>query len=356
MKDLFKLASRCLIFSLLLIDISCTSSPDNSGTSSGSSRSKPVWVNNVNSVDNRSQFVAAVGHASDREMAEKNAFTNLAVFFGQSIKADQTIVNTYYEAVKNGVTSGWIDNIAMRNTISTSVSMDTLLGADIREVWHDEKNKIFYAVAVMERAKTVQLYTEMILANLEMINNLTAMNQAERNTLETVSRYQFAATVADINITYANLLRLLNASVPGGVKRGDEYRLEAQNITRTIPIGIIVNNDREARIQNAFAKVFADLGFRSGGQNARYILRVNVTVSQANYLNNPNKFAMMELSASLADSVTRETLLPYSFSNREGHTTAEAAENRVFISAERKITEEYKEVLSSYLSQLLLER
>jgi len=366
MKSLFKLVNKFLILPraaaltaplaalLFLIVIFCAGASGNSDVDSITVRSKPAWVDNVNSVYNRSQFVAAVGHAALREMAEKNALTNLAAFFGQSIQAEQIIVNTYYEAVRNGITAGWIENIAMSDAVTTSVSMDTLIGAEIREVWHDTKNNIFYAAAVMERIKTIQLYTEMISANLEMIKNLTAMNQTEKNTFDGFSRYQFAATAADINISYANLLRLLNAQIPNGVKRGDEYRLEARNIAGAVPIGIVVNNDREGRILNAFAKVFTNFGFRSGGNSSRYILRVNVTVSSISYNNNPN--SMMELTAALTDTTTRETLLPFSFTTREGHTTAAGAGNRVFISAESKIEEEYKEVLNEYFLQMLPKR
>ena len=352
MENLFKLANRFCLVPLLLFSLSCVSSPDNSGTSSG----KPAWVDNVNSVYNKSQFVAAVGYAANREMAEKNALTNLAAFFGQSIKADQTISNTYYEAVRNGVTAGWSDNIAMQNKITTSVSVDTLIGAEINEVWHDIKNNIFYAVASMERTKTIRMYTDMILDNIKMINNLTTMSQTEKSTLEAISRYQFAATVADINVSYANLLMLLNAPISSGVKRGDEYRHEMRNITKDIPIDIIVTNDRESRIQSAFVKVFSDFGFKSGGTNPRYTLRVNVKLSPVEFPNNSNKFVQMELNANLIDSFTREALLPFTFNNREGHLTLAGAENRAFLSAEEKIINEYNEVLIEYFSKLLPER
>jgi len=352
MQNLFKLASRFCLVPLLFFSLSCVSSPDNGGTSN----SKPAWVNNVNSVYNKSQFVAAVGYAATREIAEKNALINLAAFFGQSIKADQVILNTYYEAVRNGVTAGWSDNIAMQNKITTSVSMDTIIGAEINEVWHDIKNNIFYAVASMERVKVIRLYTDMILDNIKMINNLTAMSQAEKNALEAVSRYQFAATVADINVSYANLLILLNAPIPSGVKRGDEYRLEMRNITKDIPIDIIVANDRENRIQSAFTKVITDYGFKSGGTNSRYTLRVNVKLSPVDFPNNSYKFIQMELNANLNDSSTRETLLPFNFNNHEGHLTLAGAENRAFLSAEEKIKNEYKEVLTEYFYKLLPER
>jgi hypothetical protein len=333
------------------------SSPQNSSSSKqqpavNHSRSKPAWVDNADSVYDRSHYVAAVGNASSRDMAEKNALANLTAIFGQSIKADQTITNTYQEAVKNGVTSSWTDNIAMQNTINITASMDTLIGAEVKEVWFDSRST-HYAVAVMEKARTAQVYNEMINANQNMIANLINMKDTEKNSLEGFSRYQFAAAAADINITYGNVLRVIGSPVPAGLVKGDNYRLEAQNITKAIPVGIIVKNDKSGRIQGAFAKAFSDIGFRSGGNNSRYILNVDITVSPVDLPNNTNKFARIELSANLTDTSVKSVLLPYNFNSREGHITASEAENRAYMAAERKINEEYKDLLSDYLNQLL---
>jgi len=315
------------------------------------SRSKPAWVDSVESVYDNSHYVAAVGNASSRDMAEKNALANLIAIFGQSIKADQTIVNTYHEAVKNGV-SNWTDNIAMQNTINITASMDTLIGAEVKEVWFDSRS-VHYAVAVMEKARTAQVYNDLIKANQNMIANLINMKDTEKNSLEGFSRYQFAAAVADINIAYGNVLRVIGSPVPAGLVKGDNYRLEAQNITKAIPVGIIVKNDKSGRIQGAFAKAFSDAGFRSGGNNSRYVLNVDITISPVDYPNNPNKFARIELGANLTDTSVNSVLLPYNFNSREGHTTAAEAENRAYMAAERKINEEYKNLLSDYLNQLL---
>jgi len=317
------------------------------------SRTKPAWVDNVDAIYDRSQYVAAVGNASNRDMAEKNALANLTAIFGQSVKADQTITNTYQEAVKNGAASSWTDNISMQNTINTSSSMDSLVGAEIREVWQDTRNNVFYAVAVMEKAKTAQLYNEMIKANQNMITNLINMNNAEKNSLEGFSRYQFAAAVADVNVTYGNVLQVIGYPVPAGLVKGDIYRLEAQNIARSIPLGITVKNDKAGRIQGAFAKALSEIGFRSGGNNSRYVLDVNINVSPVDLPNNPNKFVRIELGANLTDTAVKSVLLPYNFNSREGHTTVSEAENRAYMAAERKINEEYKNMLLEYLNQSL---
>jgi len=341
----------CLLFPSL---ISCASSPSTTQqTAVNSGRNRPAWVDSVESIYNKAQYVAAVGYASNREMAEKNAFANLAGFFGQSIYADQTITNTYREAVKSGVTAGWTDNINMDNTIRTTAFLENLAAAEIKEVWRDTGSNVFYAAAVMEKSKAAGVYTDMVNANQNMIKNITAMSQAEHNSMEGFSRYQFAAVTADINNTYVNVLKLIDAPVPPGLKKGDEYRLEAQNIAKSIPVGITVKNDKAGRIHGAFAKALSDIGFRSGGNNSRYILDVNVSVSPVDLPNNINKFVRIELGANLTDTSEKSVLLPYNFTIREGHTTESEAENRVYTASERRIGEEYKNLLSDYLSQLL---
>jgi hypothetical protein len=326
--------------------------PAQQGAVTTSSGAQPAWVNSVDSVFSRAQYVAAVGVASDRTMAERNALANLTAIFGQSIQADLTITNTYQEAVRNGVSAGWTDTVAIENTIRTSAAMDTLVGVETKEVWYDSRST-YYAVAVMEKAKAAQLYTEMIRANQNMIANLLAMSQAEKNTLEGFSRYQFAATVADINISYGNLLQYIGDPLPDGLVMGDTYRLEAQNIARAIPIRVAVANDRSGRIQNVFANSLTSLGFRTGGTNSQYVLEVNVIISEVEYPNNTNKWARMELGANLTDSSMGLILLPYSLNIREGHITYAEAENRVYTAAERQIGNEYKDALSNYLTQLL---
>jgi hypothetical protein len=343
--------SMCLFsFMFLLAFSSCATTAPATQAGSGI----PDWTRDPYQRFDQQSNIAAVGTGSSRQEAEKNALANLVAIFGQSIQADQAIINTYQEAVKNGVTVGWTDTTSMQNAIKTSASMDTLVGAEIKETWFNSLNT-WYAAAVMEKARSAMLYREMITANQNIINNLITMNQAEKNSLEGFSRYQLAATVADVNITYGNVLRVIGAAFPVELVKGDNHRIEAQNITKAIPVVVIVKNDKSGRIQGAFAKAFSDLGFRSGGSNARYVLEVNVVTAEVD-LANPNKFARMELSANLTDTSQKVVLLPYNFNNREGHTSYAEAENRVYAAAERKINEEYAKLLSDYLSQLLPER
>ena len=343
----------------ILVFSACGSSPNSAQNNAAAGRTaagrvRPAWVDSVDTVYNKNLYVAAVGTGNDRPMAEKNAFAALVAIFGQSIQVDQTVSVTYQEAVKSGVTAGWSEDTAIQNTIATSSSMDALVGAEIKEAWLDSSNNTYYAAAVMEKGKSVMLYTDMIKANQEMIANLTNMNQTQKNSLEGFSRYQFAATVADINSSYENVLKVIGAAPPPGLRKGDEYRLEAANIAKTIPVAVSVRNDRSGRIQGALSKSLADLGLSGGGGNSRYRVEAELSITEVQLANQQNKFARYVVDASLLDTASgRTVLIPYNINGREGHLTVPEAENRALAAAERKITEEYKDIVSGYLSKFL---
>ena len=328
---------------VLLMLSACSSSP--------STKSQPNWVRDPYTKYDKQAIVAAVGSASDRQAAEKSALGNLVGIFGQSIQVDEKVSVSYREAVEKGVAATWSENTSVDNTISTTAGLDTLVGAEIGDTWFDGKTT-HYAVAVLEKSKARMVYSEMIRSNQAMINDLVNLPESQKNSFDGYARYQFAATVADINVTYGNLLSFIGAP-PQNLKKGDDYRLEAANITKAIPVAMRVQNDKSGRIQGAFTKALSDLGFRTGGTNSRYVLTVNVVSSPVEIANNPNKWARIEVTANLTDTSSGTVVVPYTFNNREGHTSQSEADNRVILAAERRINQEYSQVVNNYLSQLL---
>jgi hypothetical protein len=187
-----------------------------------------------------------------------------------------------------------------------------------------------------------------------MIDNLVAMSEAEKRTMDGYARYKFAAVIADISVSYGNLLSVIGR--PQNLKRGDDYRLEARNIAASIPVGLSVKNDKSGRIEGTFAKALSELGFRSSGGNSRYALDVNIVSSPVDLPGSQNVFTRIEISANLTDTATGAVLVPFAFNSREGHTSQAEADNRAYAAAERKISQDYAGLLDSYLSGLLPKR
>jgi len=347
-----------ILLSLFIIFSSCVSTSGGLNPDGVSYGSSPAWVSDVYSVYNRAQYVAATGYGSSRSAAEGNALAAVTSFFGQTVQVERNAASYYKQAIVNGVMESWIDTAEMRSNINTTAVLDNLMGVEIEEVWYNSRDT-YYAVAVMEKAKTVRIYTDLIRANLNVIQNLVSMTPNERSSLDGVIRYRFAAAVADVNISYRNIVALLGGNAPAIGHNGDYYRLEAQNIIKIIPVNVPVTNDRNSRIFGAFAKCFTDLGFevsraeRGSNSNSRYVLDVNAALSPVNLPGNPGYFVRIELSANLTDTLNNIVLFPYNFNIREGHVSLSEAEVRAIAEAERNISENYSTLLSEYLTSLM---
>jgi hypothetical protein len=311
---------------------------------------KPAWVDSPDAVYSRNAYVAGVGFGKDRAAAEQSALAALSSIFRQSLQADQTISSSYQEAVKNGVTLNWTENTAVENAIKTSTSME-LMGAEIRDAWND--GGTFYAVAVMEKERTARLYTQMVQDNLRIIGALVAIPASGRNTMDSLARFQFAGAVAEANEIFSTVLSVIGAPVPAGIQPGGDYRLEASNIIKNIPVSVSVGNDRDNRIRGAFATALSSAGFRTGGNNSRYQLQARIALSELELSSQTNKFVRYSLEGNFVDTSTAEVLFPYSIVGREGHPILSEAEARALRAAENKIREEYPAALSAYLSQLI---
>ncbi|GHV83291.1 hypothetical protein AGMMS50212_06440 [Spirochaetia bacterium] len=318
---------------------------------------EPVWVTSPSSVYRQNRYVSAVGYGRNRGDAEKNALTALSAIFGQSIHSDFSTLTNYTEALKNGVVKT-SDSTSVQNAIKTSTAMDSLIGAEIADVWQDTQNRMWYAVAVMDIAKTTELYTELLRANQKLIEDLTKLSASDKNSLDAFSRYRFAATIADANNEYVSVLSVIG-TVPGDLKqlkKGNDYRLEAVNLAHNIPIAVSVKGDRKNRITNAFADVLADIGFKSGGNNNRYILTADVKLSETSFPGNDAKFSRYTLDTYLLDTANNSRIIPFSLDGREGHSSSTEAENRAVDTIVTEISEQYGEVFNKYFATTLLKK
>ena len=337
------------IISLFLAFSGCSSTaPSTTSSRAGA----PGWIRDPYSIYDKQANVAAVGMGSTRELAEKSALGNLVAIFGQSIQVDETVSTSYEQALRSGAIATWSERTASESTISTSASMDSLIGAEIGDTWYDGRND-YYAVAVLNKSKAALIYSDLIRSNQALIANLVAISPEGRNTLDGFARYHLAAVVADMVVSYSNLLSVIGVPAQRWLPPGTDYRLEANTIARTIPVGLSVQNDKAGRIQGAFAKALTTVGFQSGGINSRYILEVIIETTPISYVNNPIIFTRIEISANLRDTEQGTVLLPYNFDLRDGHSSQSEADNRAYQLAERKINDEYAKYLTDYLSQLL---
>lgn len=328
-----------------------------SAPAAAATRAEPDWVSSPYSVYNQNTYVAAVGYGENRTAAERSALVSLTAVFGQSIQAEISTITNYSEAVNNG-SINVSENNAVREAVKTSSEMDSLVGAEIADVWQNGADRTWSAVAVLEKQRTAVLYADLIRGNQRLINEITKIQDAEKNSLEAFSRYRLAATIADANKLYATLLSVIGSSPPGlnpsEIKGGSDYRLEAAKVARTIPIAVRVEGDRQNRIGNAFATALGRIGFIGSGTNNRYVLNATLSLSSANLSGNQYQFCRYNVDAYLTDTSNDSRMSPYNISGREGHNAMNEAEIRAINSAAKKIDSEFEQVFDDFFSTNLL--
>jgi hypothetical protein len=321
---------------------------------------RPAWVDNPDIVYPRSHFITAVGHGPGRAQAEADALARIVGIFGQAVQAELHIITSYSEAIRGGVIQVSEDT-AVQNAITTSAQMDTLVGAEISDHWHDVQNNIHFAIAVMENERTSILYADLIRSNERIISDLVNMPQPVRDSLDGFARYRLAATIADVNRIYANVLTFIGNTRginPAEMQTGDDFRIAAADVMRNIPIGVVVTGDENNRIRNAFDGVVTRAGFRSGTASSRYVLRVSYYVGRVDLPGQPNQFVRFELSARLENAAEGNNGLfaHPAMVGREGHLTVSEAEQRALRAAEQRIVNEFEPAFRNYLDNLIVIR
>jgi hypothetical protein len=312
---------------------------------------KPSWVDKPDSAYDERHYIARVGTGSSRRQAEATAFGNLTGYFGQSVRADLTAVEVYKQRVRRGGVD-ISSSTEAEQAIQISSSMESLIGAEINDVWDDGKN--YYAVAIMEKTKVIPIYRSLIEANLSLIDRLTNVPEAQRATIETVAGYRSAAGIAKANSVFVTVLYLLGGpDMQSVLKSSDEYIQQANEIAKLIPVNVVVENDSDGRIKSAFAGVLSDAGFRTGNSSSRYVVRAKLGLSPVDLPNQPNKFSRFVLDAALTDGDA--TLFPFNINGREGHVSQSEADQRAIRRAEARVKEEYGGVLQNYLSGTLFQ-
>jgi hypothetical protein len=246
---MFKIKKSLVFFMLFVAFLccACNSAP------AGKKNSEPDWVSDPYKVYNRVVYMAAVGYGTSRDAAEKTALTNLTSVFGQSISSESRTGYNYSQAVEASK-SVWAEKSDLEQAVTTSVAMDTLIGAEIKDVWKGPDNT-WYASAIMDKAKTNLIYSELIQQNLETIEKLTRLNAANKQSFEGFLNYYQAANLADANLVFANVRNVISPGSMAGenLKTGNDYRVEAAQIAQNVPVLITVENDVQNRIKGAFS-------------------------------------------------------------------------------------------------------
>lgn len=173
----------------------------------------PDWVKGSSSFYPQGQYLIGVGDGDTRDSAEQKAYTKIALIFKAEIAGKTQEWEKYLQVESKGKTQ--VERQVSIDQL-TKVSTDKVLeNAKIAETWFDEKAKLHYALAVIDRAQATTALKERI-TNLDTKAE-EQMAEAGKTTdkLNKIKNFRRAIKTLMLREAYNTDLRIVNPKGTG---------------------------------------------------------------------------------------------------------------------------------------------
>lgn len=295
----------------------------------------PEWINNPSGLYDE-RYLTATGIGRDRETAEADAIKALASVFGQS-------VDSRTEASRYMADSGE-HKTSINHNVSLSTNMEFLSGAEIKQAWTSSDGKC-YALAVLDKEKTAGIYYR---KTEQLFRDISALLRKDENPLINCYNYKKGAELAGKQNDYITILSVLSFNTAELAKdmvfSPEEIEKELSLLMQEAPVFVSVTGnpgDRHGRLKKALSEKVQEMGCIAVYNPARFEISCEVNIEPFKLQGNPNQMVRYFMEITMKDNETGSVPDTYYIEGQTGFMTLEGAHDRVYMSLEKKIKEEY---------------
>ena len=315
----------------------------------------PEWVSSPAAVYPSDTYLQYVGYASDRGDAEVQAVNGLAAIFGQSVKSDSLSSQRMMQAKSDGkIATAKVS--AFSQDVLRSVDVNDLVGVEIKDYWFDGE-KTWYAIAVLDKSKACDIYTDMIRKNARAIKDLLVKAENDTYSIDGYAALDFATDITIENEGNVKKLAVINPAAVGELKvnlpSSKEISAKKLEVAKNIPICVLISGDEDGRLAAIFAEVITSFGFRGSLETgSRYMLTGSLSFEESQSSDKKTTKCRYNLETFILDTENDHQLCPFNLSGREGHVKYEEAVSRAKKSVEKKVRSDFKKTFAEYLKSL----
>jgi len=242
-----------------------------------SAAGEPNWVKNQSVTDDNA-FISATGAADSLEQAKNRALANLSKIFEARINAStvsQIDTQVNIENLKEKFTrkSQLSQNIHVQSDI-------VIKGAEISEIWHDEKLRLYHALAVLNRAHAKNnLYDEIMRIDAET-RVLLARSDLDQDIFQSITSLDKAIQLQEQRLSLQQMLKIIDIHGLGDVSEWNlqELRIRQNEKLHQLTISAVVENDDEGQLRKILVAAMGNAGFPAV-DNASVVLQADLNVN-----------------------------------------------------------------------------
>ncbi len=333
--------------SLLLIIVCCVASL----CFSKEKISAPKWLDSPYSQYSSKEYFAAVGVDKNRNMAELKAVEKIAGNFSRDVKSVSK-AETHMASRQEGdsFTGATVDS-SLNRVILSEIDQEDLIGIELAEAFFDEKHDTWYALALMNKEKTADLYFELVKKNSSAIKLLVASSEKLEPSMRKIAYQYRALKLAQLNESYFPRFFIIHPEKCENAKKlnvsSDSLRLSLDKTAVQVPVEVSVTNDKNAIAETACEELLKSFGIVVNSKNPKYSLNFEINPSYRTVQNPLIYYCEFTISADLK-SKSDSKLVPWSFSGRAGGKNEELAKQKAYSLIAEKIKTDYLKVFEEY--------
>lgn len=312
--------------------------------STGAGNRAPGWVENPSDGYPDSEFMTAVGYASNRQTAENNAVAALTKIIRQTVQSETVSTESLSTVDVSEAELAWEKARSIDTYVKTSSEL-TVTGIVIQDVFvTSEKVPTYYALALINREDVGQIYKRRALETETAINEKITAAKAEKGPLSAYRVMKEAALLAEENDGTLDMLAVINKDLRktvdpayGSAAAVEELARQFLDATRVF---VDVRGDDTGRIAAAFSQRIQAAGLKTvesgSADTAALTLSVDVALEPMD-IESENKYIRFVLTGALIENVTGKEMEKYGTNGREAHVTESEARARALRTLEQYV-------------------
>lgn len=282
------------------------------------------------------EYFFAVGTGLSRQVAESSAKFSISQVFGEKIEGNQSVYSY--------VDSNGINNQSINLEMTEMLSVDDLVGIQIKEVFFDEKGN-YNCVAVLNKNEASNYYSNKISENEKKIKFLLKNIKSDNYSLQYISIFDEAIDLATQSDYYLHILSVLNPVLykmnSFSYTSSAKLKNEKNNYSSKFSFTIDVTNDMDNILLNSISSVLLKHGCKIVESDSNYSILANIEFDDVELNDNKHEYVRFVFKSSIIDNSSQEIIYPYVYTGREGHLTKEQAKQRSMNKVDNQIKEEW---------------
>lgn len=222
----------------------------------------PAWVNKPDEKYPSEWNLVGLGVANSKQAAENDALKSIAKIFRSKISVDENLVKSVQES-SGTAGSSYRNSTNLIKNIGVTANQD-LINTKMAEFYFDEKEKMYYVLAVMEKQSTADLVKKDIKASADDIHEwLTAYN----NEADALQRFKYLAKIRQnysLAKTLGEMLPILDAfeeNMNYGTTDTELAKLTAES-NQACPVFVEVAENFPSQTQKVIVDELTSYGFQ----------------------------------------------------------------------------------------------